>query len=145
MTDRHDDGQLSEDDALRLAESPEYESRLRGAVWLAVHCAEGQAERLVALMVDDPDTAVSAAIAWALLERGDDLGVELFIRAHVGSAATYLGAADDLYETWWSYLNRTDRPLEQVIAPVRTAWNAAETTEDRTALMELLTAAGAAE
>jgi|GEM_PF-6757839 len=110
MTDRHDEGRLSEDDALRLVAAPGYESRVRGAVWLAVHCAEGQAERLVALMVDDPDTAVSAAVARALLERGDDLGVELFIRAHVGSAADYLGAGDDLYETWWSYLDRTDRP-----------------------------------
>lgn len=145
MTDMTGEERLNEDEAVRLVQAREWDFRMQGAAWLATHAAERHSLQLVALMVDDPNTAVSEAVAEALLERGDDLGVELFIRAHVASAGNDLGAGDDLYEAWWSYLHQTERPLGELIALVRTAWNAAETSEDRTALTELLTAADATE
>jgi hypothetical protein len=68
------------DDALRLADSPDWADRARAAQALA-RLAGGRADEALARLLDDPeDTAVSAAALEAVIERADDPSAEILFR-----------------------------------------------------------------
>ncbi|MFJ3957145.1 hypothetical protein [Arthrobacter sp. NPDC090010] len=139
MTER---SAVSEESAVRLIHDQGWQSRAVGGVWLAANSPEGHEDALLQLLVADADTAVSEAVANALLGRGDRLGVELFVRAYTLTMDDQSGTGQQLFSVWWEHLGEAGRLRERLMALVLSLRHDSDSADVRSAAVDLLAVSG---